>query len=377
MLCILFCAQIIQADLIHGLFGFGDSSGTNPPGESVSAPSPNNTPNGSSLPEPSHPVSNNNDKPNNSDSNDSSTSPKTPSPQVQPSSPTIPPVSNSPPSPLSSSPVPVSSNMDNSAPGADTTPSTQSNNNPSPTTTTPNSSKNEPSDALPKSHSSDGGNSSSSKNNDSKNRNNNDSNSNSDVNATFSSEPDIPADSTPESNHHSSTGTIAGAVLGGIVGLALIGGIVTWCNRKGGCTKRQNGVRDGGLKQTDLYSIDMHPHSSTSASIKNPASTGMMEMTPASPFDHSRRLVAGMGPPSGAVPVYTDSHYHHQQEYEPQQYKHNEEIVGDGTGYYYQQDEAKWNHDQQQQHSNYGDYYQPDTYKPDTVDQYNNKPNAI
>ncbi|KAG0175472.1 tRNA methyltransferase 44 [Apophysomyces sp. BC1015] len=54
----------------------------------------------------------------------------------------------------------------------------------------------------------------------------------------------------------SNTGTIAGAVVGGVVGVALIGGALTFLNRRGGCARRSEkrtaDFEDFGLAETDF-----------------------------------------------------------------------------------------------------------------------------
>ncbi|KAI8062444.1 hypothetical protein BC940DRAFT_322253 [Gongronella butleri] len=62
--------------------------------------------------------------------------------------------------------------------------------------------------------------------------------------STASSGPSASESSSSNNNNNSgggsepNTGAIAGGVVGGVVGLALIGGLVTWLNRRGGCTSR-------------------------------------------------------------------------------------------------------------------------------------------
>jgi hypothetical protein len=68
------------------------------------------------------------------------------------------------------------------------------------------------------------------------------------------------------------------------VGLALIGGLFSWMNRRGGWTKR----RKGELNQQN-YSIDMTPNDFTVTPAAAAVAANQAESM--SPFDHSRRFV--------------------------------------------------------------------------------------
>lgn len=171
------------------------------------------------------------------------------------------------------------------------------------------------------------------------------------------------------------------------MGVALLGGLVTYCNRKGGCAKRGQRQKNG-FKEADEggYSIDM-------ATAKDMAS----------PFDHTRRAAPMMmngsatPPPPSPVPAYAEN-YHHppEQEYhagypppmammDPQQ----QEVMHD-PGYYYQQQEQwnqqdqwsqqqqdQWNQHQQQYGADLNSPYYHDPYpKPDAAD-HGYKPNAM
>lgn len=104
--------------------------------------------------------------------------------------------------------------------------------------------------------------------------------------------------------------------------LALIGGILTWMNRRGGCTRRTK-RNNNGFSQED-YTIDMtqndfnHPGAGTGAAAgmaagagaaaavgAGTAATAVSSNEPLSPFDHSRRFAP-------AQPVYGENYpdYH-------------------------------------------------------------------
>lgn len=108
-----------------------------------------------------------------------------------------------------------------------------------------------------------------------------------------------------------------------LVGLALIGGILAWINRRGGCTKRDNGKN--GFSQDD-YTIDMNqndfnhgPGAGTAAAVGLGAGLGagaamgatqtMHSTEPLSPFDNQRRYAPTpvMG---NAEPVYNGQEYY-------------------------------------------------------------------
>ncbi|KAI8067526.1 hypothetical protein BC940DRAFT_300948 [Gongronella butleri] len=58
------------------------------------------------------------------------------------------------------------------------------------------------------------------------------------------------------------TGAIVGIVVGGIVGLALLGGIVTWLNRRGGCTSKTRKRRPANFDEFGLAERDFPHHRS-------------------------------------------------------------------------------------------------------------------
>ncbi|ORZ09463.1 hypothetical protein BCR42DRAFT_423473 [Absidia repens] len=319
---VLIFSHIIQADLFEGLLGLNE-----------------NVPNVNSAVPVSH----------------SSTAPTSPPPVSHPPNPPPPPhisssepSSNNPPSspPSSSTPPASSSNIDTSSPTVETPPSSQNNKNtPHSTTGAPSTAttdtSNDTHDTPSKSHSPGNGNtapSRSTNNAKAKNSNqNNVSSSSTEVispSTTTSIMPDEPSPSSDPAQNNGG-GTIAGAIVGCVVGLALIAGIVIWCKKRGSA-KRQNGISDDKFRPAEDYSIDMHPHSAPSPGMGKTVlpgnNNGMMEMPAPMAFDYSRRLVGGAAtgaatpappppPPivNPGVPVYTEDYHiqQQQQEYEP------------------------------------------------------------
>ncbi|KAI8097045.1 uncharacterized protein BX664DRAFT_325465 [Halteromyces radiatus] len=103
-------------------------------------------------------------------------------------------------------------------------------------------------------------------------------------------------ESAPDSGNTSSetnVGTIAGAVVGGVVGLALIGGLLTWLNRRGGCTsrtKRRNHDTYDDFAMKDAESnnnMGFQQDNNTSGSSPSGA-----VMTPISPFQRRMAPIA-------------------------------------------------------------------------------------
>ncbi|KAI8375808.1 hypothetical protein BD560DRAFT_391957 [Blakeslea trispora] len=96
------------------------------------------------------------------------------------------------------------------------------------------------------------------------------------------------------------TGVIAGSVVGAIVGVALIGGLIAWINRHGGCASRSNKRNKDGYTQDD-YAIDMQPNDFNRSAVAAAAAAGvgvgaagatMNSNEPLSPFDNSRHYPA-------------------------------------------------------------------------------------
>ncbi|KAI8052560.1 uncharacterized protein B0P05DRAFT_575546 [Gilbertella persicaria] len=111
--------------------------------------------------------------------------------------------------------------------------------------------------------------------------------------------PTSQADKQEDDGSNNKTAVIAGSVVGCLVGVAAIGGLLTWMNRRGGCTSRTRRrdrptdfVGEEGFKMTE-NTVD--PHSLGS---------------PASPFEqHARRFVP---PTSGYMNLNDEEYGYHQ-----------------------------------------------------------------
>ncbi|KAG0825694.1 hypothetical protein G6F29_010601 [Rhizopus arrhizus] len=104
---------------------------------------------------------------------------------------------------------------------------------------------------------------------------------------------------TPEhaQNSNNKTAIIAGSVVGGLVGVAVIAGVLTWLNRHGGCASRTR-------RRGDRTEINDN--------FENQDSMKMEQTTaPASPFQHARRFV----PPNTGYMNLTDEEYGYNSSY--------------------------------------------------------------
>lgn len=176
----------------------------------------------------------------------------------------------------------------------------------------------------------------------------------------------------------------------------MIGGIITWLNRRGGCTKRTKRNKDG-LSHDD-YTIDMHQNdfanhgSSAAAAAAAAAATGGVmgagglnhksSVEPLSPFD--RRYTPTANP--GYEQPYTDYHdvysqggysqdgynsqgaYSQQGDYPPAMHQQGEYGMHDGYGMQPQGDygyyDTGYNNQQQQGYdSTRHEYYDPQQQK--------------
>jgi hypothetical protein len=165
----------------------------------------------------------------------------------------------------------------------------------------------------------------------------------------------------------------------------LIGGILAWINRRGGCTSRSN-KRNDAYNQDD-YTIDMNQndfgnnnHSAAAAAAAAAAATGGAatgatqtghSTEPLSPFDNSRRFVAapalaagagaGAGYAAGQEP-YMDYHNegYSQGDYSQDGYDHgyNNQPQGADYGYYDANNAAMYNQ-QYVNDSQRHEYYDP------------------
>ncbi|CEP18450.1 hypothetical protein [Parasitella parasitica] len=155
---------------------------------------------------------------------------------------------------------------------------------------------------------------------------------------------------TTEGSENNKTGVIAGSVVGGVVGLALIGGFLAWMNRRGGCTSRTKNNRNG-LSQDD-YTIDMHQndfnHGPTVAAAGILGNTATHASTdPLSPSNNSHRYAA-------APAMYGASNVEHYGDYQEAYSQADYSQGGYSQGGYSQ--DGGYNHD----NYNIGYSQQPD-----------------
>ncbi|KAG2201645.1 hypothetical protein INT47_003871 [Mucor saturninus] len=152
--------------------------------------------------------------------------------------------------------------------------------------------------------------------------------------ASSSATPSASASPAPEKSEKSNTAVIAGSAVGGVVLLALIGGVLACVNRRGGCTKR----RDKKKSDFEDYGLGDFPHHRTPA-IPPP----MVANKPVSP----------------TIPRMNDqgNYYNDDPNYGHYSYQDNNMDYGmqPQQGYYYPQQQ----HHQQQQQEYYddGNYY--------------------
>ncbi|KAI9308482.1 hypothetical protein BJ944DRAFT_260131 [Cunninghamella echinulata] len=94
----------------------------------------------------------------------------------------------------------------------------------------------------------------------------------------------------PNLNKEDNTKTIVGAVVGGIVGLALIGGFLAWLNRRGGCTSKSNhrkerkaDFEDFGLAERDFPHHRSPPTTKATAGMASGAGVAAGVVSPTIP----------------------------------------------------------------------------------------------
>ncbi|KAI8137437.1 hypothetical protein BJV82DRAFT_674784 [Fennellomyces sp. T-0311] len=153
-------------------------------------------------------------------------------------------------------------------------------------------------------------------------------------------------------------GTIAGAVVGGwyiiahtflltlLVGVALLGGIITWLNRRGGCTRRSTKPNKADYEDFGMSESDYPHHRSPSTPVMGAAAAAAVA-TPA--VTHSN--VSPTVPQLNEHGTYYDGHpsgYYHQDMASQQQqgyYYPEQQGMASATGYY---DNSGYYYDQQQ-----------------------------
>ncbi|KAF1806020.1 hypothetical protein FB192DRAFT_1348418 [Mucor lusitanicus] len=147
------------------------------------------------------------------------------------------------------------------------------------------------------------------------------------------------------------TAVIAGSVVGGLVGIALIAGLLTWMNRRGGCTSRTR-RRDVQEDFTNENDYKMTENAAAAGAIG--AGAGAMHSTdnlpPPSPFQHARRFVPPTSNPTGYMNLQDEEYGYHQNAnvggagYQPQQYQDY-----NAGGVYHDGSHPDYNQDYQQQ----------------------------
>ncbi|KAL9537304.1 hypothetical protein MBANPS3_011895 [Mucor bainieri] len=151
------------------------------------------------------------------------------------------------------------------------------------------------------------------------------------------------------------TAVIAGSVVGGLVGIALIAGLLTWMNRRGGCTSRTR-RRDVQEDFTNENDYNMTENTAAAGAIGAGAGAGAMHSTdnlpPPSPFQHARRFVPPTSNPTGYMNLQDEEYGYHQNAgagYQPQQYQDY-----NAGGVYHDGSHPDYNQDyQQQEYYNY------------------------
>lgn len=151
-----------------------------------------------------------------------------------------------------------------------------------------------------------------------------------------------------------------------VVGLAFIAGLITWLNRRGGCTsrtrRRDQQDFDSHDNEYDLKTTENHNMgtggAAAGAGLGMVAAGGAMQSSdnlPPSPFQHARRFVPPTSNPNGYMNLTDEEYgYHHNNvNYQNQGYQdyNNAPVVGNNEYDY-----------QQHSHSDYSQDYQQDYY---------------
>lgn len=194
-----------------------------------------------------------------------------------------------------------------------------------------------------------------------------------------SSPSNSPGSNTDEGNNvHSSdnsskTATIAGSVVGGIVGLAFIAGLLTWLNRRGGCTSRtrrrdkqdfDSHDNEYDLKMTDNHNLGAVGGAGVGAGLGMAGAAGgamhSSDNLPPSPFQHARRFVPPTSNPTGYMNLTDEEYGYHQNNpnYQQQGYQdyNNVAAVGGSEYDYQQRSHPDYSQDYQQDYHHQGEY---------------------
>ncbi|CAO3661685.1 unnamed protein product [Rhizopus stolonifer] len=175
----------------------------------------------------------------------------------------------------------------------------------------------------------------------------------------------------PNTNdNNDKTGIVAGAVISSLIGLAILSGFLTWCNRHKGCAgkrKRKPEFEDYGLADTDFpQSRPLATQNMTT--VPNTISPALPQSNDQSNYN-SKELNVGYAAPYQVIDH--KNNYQHQPEY---YYNNSHPPHDSGTGYYdengYYYENATY---QEEYYTNqpytYPNQYPPNTnyYKPDQV----------
>lgn len=131
-----------------------------------------------------------------------------------------------------------------------------------------------------------------------------------------------------------------------LVGIALIAGLLTWMNRRGGCTSR---TRRRDVQEDFTNENDYKMTENTVAAGGAGAMHSTDNLPPPSPFQHARRFVPPTSNPTGYMNLQDEEYGYHQNAnvgagYQPQQYQDY-----NAGGVYHDGSHPDYNQDYQQQ----------------------------
>ncbi|KAI9288046.1 hypothetical protein BC943DRAFT_317674 [Umbelopsis sp. AD052] len=188
----------------------------------------------------------------------------------------------------------------------------------------------------------------------------------------------------PPNDSSNKTGVIAGATVGGIVGLALIAGILTWINRKGGCTRRRKrdaDFDDYGLDDHDFPARPMGTTSAAAAAVGAGAMASGARQEPTLPQFGGDQYYDDQYGNNGArrfVPSYQPQLQQHPDYYNQQQGQYYNYSGNPGSDHGFS--DTTYNDQNYYGAGAAGGYYEQktdgaaDTYKPDDAAVVENKP---
>lgn len=150
-----------------------------------------------------------------------------------------------------------------------------------------------------------------------------------------------------------------------IVGIALIAGLLTWCNRRGGCTSRTRRRDaqtnfDAGQDEYDMKMTDNHGVSVGAAGAMHSSDN----LPPPSPFQHARRFVPPTSNPTGYMNLNDEEYGYHQNAnaaaYQPQQAGYQDYNNAPAAAGYHDGSHPDYNQDYQQDYYNQQQHQQQD-----------------